>query len=138
MEENLSKHLKRVRAQFWNDATKGYRNSRILGKRTTHHSAEALQLVENLLQINDNFHWFSFPLKHRKLSCALTAQINCRGIRWSNTGPSPGALTRWHRNVVRYSYRRKENTKPVSLLQTANEIFQHSITCDITIWFLSF
>lgn len=47
------------------------------------------QLVENLLQINDKFHWFSFLLKHRKLSCALIPRINLRGSRCSIVGPSP-------------------------------------------------
>lgn len=71
-----------LRAQFWNDTTMGYRNNRTLGKRTTYHSAEMLQLVENLLQINDELHWFSFLLKHGKVSWYLTAKINCRGIHW--------------------------------------------------------
>lgn len=82
LEENLSKHLNKVRAQFWNYTTMGCGN-KTMGKMTTYHSAEMLQLVENLLQNNDKFHWFSSLLKHRKLSCALTAKINCKGIHWN-------------------------------------------------------
>lgn len=108
--KNLNKHLKRVRVQFWNDTTMGYRNNRNLGKRTTYHSAEMLQLLENLLQINDKFHWFSFFLEHRKLSCALAAKINF---------PSPGPVMGWHRNTVNYMQEEEKN-KLVSLFQSAN------------------
>lgn len=82
---------------------------------------------------NDKFHLKRnrvVSLKAQELPCPLTAKINCRSIHWSNTGTNPGPCLR---NIVRYFYRRKEEIKPVSLFQTANYIFQHSIACDIII-----